>query len=503
MKTGPLQRSQHLIVSLGILPLVLAGFAYWTSTQHVESVQATLVTAHFIRALDELFSTVQDGETGQRGYVLTGEERYLAPFAKAKSLVWDQLRALQATASQRDASEKQLAELQAEVGLKMAEMERTIALRRDSGFEAALDIVRTNRGQNYMDRIRALVTTLKEQARASMERRIARERASQGELQAVLAIVVATAFLLLILAYRFSALYEEQRDKLDKESKLLSQALDARVKERTAELEARTRQLELRTTELARSNADLSQFAYVASHDLQEPLRMVGSYMGLLAKRYQGKLDETAEKYMQFAIDGANRMQALIQDLLAYSRAGTQALERSEVPFSKIVESAVTNLSLLIRDTGAAVNFGSLPVVFGDKTKLTQVMQNLIGNAIKFRKPEVPPRVSIEVELVADEWIFRVTDNGIGFDPKYCDRIFQVFQRLHGVGRYAGNGIGLAICRRVVEHHGGRLWAQSELAKGSTFFFSLPTATDGFTSESDGKKSETQKASEPLVHVPS
>lgn len=222
---------------------------------------------------------------------------------------------------------------------------------------------------------------------------------------------------------------------------------------------------------------------------------MVSSYMGLLARRYEGKLDETANKYIGFAIDGANRMQTLISDLLLYSRAGTQAVSKHLISFEDVLRKALDNLSIAIRENAAVVRHGDLPQIEADETKLIQVMQNLVGNAIKFRRSGIPPEITISASRNGDEWLFTVADNGIGFDPKYHDKIFQVFQRLHGIGMYPGNGIGLAISRRIVEHHGGRLWARSEPGAGSQFFFTLPAAKTGAHGQSG--MSEIPRVKEP------
>jgi PAS domain S-box-containing protein len=226
--------------------------------------------------------------------------------------------------------------------------------------------------------------------------------------------------------------------------------------------------------ELKRSNDELQQFAYVASHDLQEPLRMVASYTELLAKRYKGHLDSDADEFIAFAVDGCNRMQGLIRDLLAYSRAGTSGKALSEASSEDALQVALTNLRITIKQSGAVVSHDALPDIKMDETQLTQVFQNLIGNAIKYRSAEVP---CVHVSAVANdagEWIFSVRDNGLGIDPQYFERIFVLFQRLHGRTEFEGTGIGLAICKKVLERMGGRIWVESQPEKGSTFYFTLP-----------------------------
>jgi PAS domain S-box-containing protein len=234
-------------------------------------------------------------------------------------------------------------------------------------------------------------------------------------------------------------------------------------------LEAETRQRE----ELARSNAELQQFAYIASHDLQEPLRMVTSYLQLFARRYQNQLDTNADEFIAYAVDGATRMQALINDLLAYSRVGTRNLPFEAVDCNLVVKQVIRNLQIAIAESQATVTYDSLPTVIGDETQLAQVFQNLISNAIKFRGVALP-RVHITASRQNREWCFSVQDNGIGIEPDYADRIFVIFQRLHSRTEYPGTGIGLAICKKIVERHGGRIWIESELGQGTTFHFTIP-----------------------------
>ncbi len=232
-------------------------------------------------------------------------------------------------------------------------------------------------------------------------------------------------------------------------------------------------ELARRADELARSNADLEQFAYVASHDLQEPLRMVASYTQLLARRYKGKLDADADEFIGFAVDGATRMQHLIQDLLSYSRITTKGKQFQVIDSRAAFDQAVANLRVSIVESRAVVTTGSLPTVRADVTQLTQLFQNLIGNAIKYRK-EPNPEVRVTAKATEDGWVFCVQDNGIGIEPQFFERIFQMFQRLHTRAQYTGTGIGLAICRKIVERHGGRIWVESQPEKGSAFLFTIP-----------------------------
>jgi PAS domain S-box-containing protein len=229
-----------------------------------------------------------------------------------------------------------------------------------------------------------------------------------------------------------------------------------------------------KVAELKRSNDELEQFAYVASHDLQEPLRMVASYTQLLARRYHGRLDPDADEFIAYAVDGSNRMQGLIQDLLTYSRAGTSGAKLRKIPSENALHGALANLRATIEESGAVVTHDPLPAITTDDTQLTQVFQNLVGNAIKYRSAEVP-RVHVSATSNADkEWIFSVRDNGLGIEPRYFDRIFILFQRLHGREEFKGTGIGLAICKKMLERLGGRIWVESQPRQGSTFYFALP-----------------------------
>jgi PAS domain S-box-containing protein len=231
--------------------------------------------------------------------------------------------------------------------------------------------------------------------------------------------------------------------------------------------------LKSKLEELARSNAELEQFAYVSSHDLQEPLRMISSYLQLLRRRYEGNIDEKADKYIHFAVEGAFRLQNLINDHLELSGVTTNAKEPELIDCELVLNHVLSNLELFIKENTATVSRGSLPEVMADSTQLVQVFQNLIINGIKFHSKEAPI-INISAEKKPKEWVFSVQDNGVGIDPQYSEKIFEVFKRLHKKEEYPGTGIGLSICKKIIERHGGRIWVESELGKGSTFYFTLP-----------------------------
>ena len=242
--------------------------------------------------------------------------------------------------------------------------------------------------------------------------------------------------------------------------------LEELVAERTAELENINLQL-------ARSNAELEQFAYVASHDLREPLRKIKSYTELLSQRYEDQLDARADKYIHYIVDGSARMQQLITDLLTYSRLGRAELNLNLTALSAILDSVISDLELTIRESSATITADPLPTLIVDAQQINRLLQNLLGNALKFHG-EAPPQIHIAAQQKSGEWLFSVSDNGIGVEPQYTERIFLIFQRLHTRGEYPGTGMGLAICKKIVENHDGRIWAESQPDQGMTFHFTLP-----------------------------
>jgi PAS domain S-box-containing protein len=232
--------------------------------------------------------------------------------------------------------------------------------------------------------------------------------------------------------------------------------------------------LALKAQELARSNADLEQFAYVASHDLQEPLRSIAGYTQLLSRRYKGRLDADADQFIAYAVEGATRLQQLITDLLTYSRVDSRAGAPGRVRCDQVLARVRSNLHQMVKEHRAEISSDRLPAVWGDASQLEQLFQNLIANGIKFRQNRRPPRVHVSAARLGEDWLFSVRDNGIGIRRKYFNRLFVIFQRLHSQEEYPGTGIGLALCKKIVERHGGRIWVESKFGKGSTFYYTIP-----------------------------
>jgi light-regulated signal transduction histidine kinase (bacteriophytochrome) len=266
---------------------------------------------------------------------------------------------------------------------------------------------------------------------------------------------------------------EQDKVKLENQATVLQRSrdeLELRVEERTKELAVANQVLE-------QSNLELKQFAYVASHDLQSPLRSISGFVQLLRSEYEGKLDEQAQDWIRRTVQSIGQMQTLIRDLLSYARVDARSRPFTQIPFHDIVTDALTLLESSIHDSGGQVTCGPLPEIMGDRSQLVQLIQNLIGNGLTYHGDE-PPHIHISAERSGKEWIFSVRDNGIGIDPKYYEQIFEIFKRLHDQKDYPGTGIGLAVCRRVVSRHGGKIWVESEPGHGTTFHFTIPEGTE-------------------------
>ncbi|MGE5496613.1 MAG: sensor histidine kinase, partial [Syntrophothermus sp.] len=415
----------------GIIVLVTISLITYRTVLLMMNNEGELVKNYRIRdGLEEVLSIMNEAETGQRGFIITGNEAYLNPFIAADSRIQDKLETLDELLFDRGKQIRRLSSLKSLCGKKFEELHRTIEIRRRSGFEAAQSAVLTNHGKMLMDSIRVVCQNM-ETSEMMLLKNIQYQSDKNAHIT-VYSLPIGAFFSISFLAAALYIINIEYRKRKSAEAELLKANL---------ELEERVRQ---RTAELMRSNAELEQFAYVASHDLQEPLRMVSSYTQLIARRYKDKLDQDAIEFINFAVDGALRMQKLIRDLLSFSRLATDSREYEWVDLNDALTEAESNLKAVISETGTEIKKIEMPRIFGNKTQLTRLFQNLLENSIKYRN-ESSPRISITVREEQSEWEFSVTDNGIGISDEYFGKIFQIFQRLHSKEKYAGTGIGLAI----------------------------------------------------------
>ena len=448
------------------------------------------------RQAEKLQVALVDQESGIRGYALAGQEVFLQPWETGRREEASAARALSAMADDPALRiRSSLDEVEARADTWRTRYAEPILSEVRAGRPVTVDPVE---GKQLFDDLRRSLDALQ----GDLDRASADARADlatwANRLQVVgLLLVAALVALLLVLTVGLrrvvlrplSALAGEVRRVADGDFEAEVQgegppeivALGADVEGMRRQIVAEYRQLrqateelDRKTEDLERSNTELEQFAYVASHDLQEPLRKVASFTQLLERRYKGQLDERADQYIGFAVDGAKRMQVLINDLLSFSRVGRLTREHVEIGAGELVQQAVANLSLAIEEADATVTVAEdMPRVSVDAPLLVGVFQNLIGNALKFRTDR-RPEIAVSVADAGEEWEFAVSDNGIGIEPEYADRIFIIFQRLHPKDAYPGTGIGLAMCRKIIEYHGGRIWLDTSVPNGTTFRFTLP-----------------------------
>ena len=496
-----------LIVALfSLLAIGVGGSALADLTTARNRVVNTLDPAAFHAS--QLEVELLNQETGVRGYALTAQLAFLTPYDRG-------------LAGQR----RQVATLRQQLqGMPGATAELNRVLQRANTWRSTyaqptIDQVTASgkpladasagQGKAEFDQIRAALAALQADLAALRQHATGTLHDSARVLDATL-VVIAVALLLTVLVLAFglwrSAILPLNRLASDARqvasgdfdhqvepggpAEMRAVGLDVnRMRERIlAELSALREahaSLEAKTEDLQRSNSELEQFAYVASHDLQEPLRKVASFCQLLQRRYAGRLDAKADEYIEHAVDGAKRMQALINDLLAFSRVGRTAQRREPVSCAVLLAQAWANLAPEVRRTHATIEVGELPVVLGEATLLTAVFQNLINNALKFRADE-PPRVSVSVRRDGEDWLFSFSDNGIGIEPEYADRIFVIFQRLHDKATYPGTGIGLAMVKKIIEYHGGRIWLDTTVTTGARFRFTLPALHEDEDKNADG-----------------
>jgi signal transduction histidine kinase len=495
----PLSRVVGVAVSALLVFSLAAVAAGAAALVHLTDARAQVVDTLDPAALDaqSLTTALVDQETGVRGYALSGQRSFLQPYASGQAEEADALSGLYALAPKMPAgTAADLASVDAGVRYWRAHYAQpTISQVARAGKPLISPAILA--GKADFDAIRARIAVLQRDISAARAHASAELRDASVLLDIVfIAIAAGLAVIVVLLALGLRATAIRPLHRLAAEARQVAggdfehevtltgprevtnlaadvNSMRRRILQELAASRHANEELREHSDELQRSNAELEQFAYIASHDLQEPLRKVASFTQLLQRRYAGQLDERADQYIAFAVDGAKRMQALINDLLAYSRVGRSSRQPAPTSAEAAVAEARANLAGPLEQSGATVTAGYLPVVMGELPLLVAVFQNLLSNALKFRGDE-PPRIVITTEREDGFWLFSVSDNGIGIDPEYAERIFVIFQRLHERTAYPGTGIGLAMTRKIIEYFGGRIWLDTTYPDGARFQFTLP-----------------------------
>ncbi|MGW6447533.1 sensor histidine kinase [Lentzea sp. NPDC055074] len=442
------------------------------------------------RRVNEINRALLDQETGVRGFILTGQDDFLKPYLDGQEAEAEAVRSVRDLVGDVNGRVTRIEELADRWRAEYATL--TITAARSSITPGAGGDI--ERGKVLFDQLRSEISALRTDIGGiSRQSREELDHAANVVLWLVIGmgvLLVAVIGGLSLLLHRLliaplanladhtrqvaSGDFDHQIDADGpRETVQLGEDVDAMRRRIVQELST----LDAAKSELQRSNSELEQFAYVASHDLQEPLRKVASFCQLLQRRYGGQLDERADQYIDFAVDGAKRMQVLINDLLAFSRVGRMSREQTVIDLNDLVRQVVDSYSDRIEETGARLEIAELPSVRGEASLLSAVFQNLISNALKFKGSEAPV-IAVDVEKDGELWKFTVRDNGIGIEAEYADRIFVIFQRLHPKDAYPGTGIGLAMCRKIVEFHGGTIWLKTDVDSGTTFEFTLPVVPE-------------------------
>ena len=411
----------------------------------------------------ELRALANDIEAGERGFLLTGDERHLVPIDQANaSFPTHSDAAKRYSKDEAPAIQKLVAEVLGLVRTRLDQANDAIKTQQEQGFASAVNLIRSNGSEDTMNALRKAISDL--------QIRVGRQQTGYLDEQRKLTrwrflfFAGGTLVMIGVMIWLYNDMlsYLDERDSAHVKLQTLNTELETRIGERTLDL--------------TQANEELQQFAYVASHDLQEPLRTITSFTQLLATRYKGRLDEDADEFIGYIVTSSRRMTDLINGLLAVARLRRAGQPTAPVSFAKLLDEAEISLQAAIRESKAEIHRGELPSLVVDKVQFSQVLQNLISNAIKYRRDE-PPIISIKASRDVSNWVFSITDNGRGFNQQFAERIFGLFQRLH-IGDIDGTGMGLSISRKIVERHGGRIWAESTEGQGSTFYFSLPTSLE-------------------------
>lgn len=502
-KRWPLSR----IIGAAVLTLLLfsvaavavGGLTLLNLRHNRERVVVTLDPAAL--QVQQLDISLLNQETGVRGYALSAQASFLAPYTSGFTAEKSLIASLKKTAPQVSST----------TAADLTSVADQAHYWRIHYAETAIDQVKRSKkpmispeitaGKAYFDSLRAKIAKLEADISASRTSAVAGLNDSASLLDVVfIAIAIGLTIIVVILALGLRAAAIRPLHSIAAQARRVAggdfdhevavlgpqevtdladdvNSMRKRILHELSATQAANTVLEAHTAELKRSNSELEQFAYIASHDLQEPLRKVASFTQLLQRRYQGQLDARADQYIEFAVDGAKRMQALINDLLSYSRVGRSSRQPALVSSDAALGQARANLAAQLEESGTTIESGHLPLVLAEMPLLTAVFQNLLSNALKFHG-EQPPHIVIEVSRDGPFWLFSLADNGIGIEPAYADRVFVIFQRLHERSAYPGTGIGLAMTRKIIEYFGGRIWLDAAFAGGARFLFTLPVAEE-------------------------
>ncbi|MFE6698731.1 ATP-binding protein [Streptomyces sp. NPDC057718] len=505
----PVQSWVHLILGGFVVVvcgcLVIGGLVLSRMSERTDELVDRIQPARSVSF--QLQNALLDQETGVRGFALTGDRSFLEPYEAGKSAERERLARARELIGDDEQLAKDLDAVEAAAGRwRQDKAEPLISAVRESGPSRSGTTAQLQSSKTEFDNLRRAYTTqqghlseARDHARADLNAARSTRDWVVGILLGVLVLTIVALSVLLhrvvgVPLNRLRAASEAVRSgSFDNriEIKGPSDVQDVagavedmrqRLSDELAEAQRREDLLAGQTQELRRSNSELEQFAYVASHDLQEPLRKVASFCQLLEKRYGTELDDRGKQYIAFAVDGAKRMQVLINDLLTFSRVGRVHESWKPVDLGRSLDRALGNLAAAVEESGAVVERPEeLPELVGDATALTMVWQNLVGNAVKFRHPDRTPRITVDCEREDENWHLTVSDNGIGIAPEFADKVFVIFQRLHARDEYDGTGIGLALCRKIIEFHGGRIWLEPEPGEGTRIHFTLPVAPEAPT----------------------
>ena len=514
-----------ILLLFSVAAMVAGGLSLLSLHDNRERVVGTIDPAAL--QVQRLDTALVNQETGVRGYALSAQQDFLQPYRDGVAQEASAIKALRAVVKELPAAAAtDLNGVATQARLWRAHYAQP-TISRISQTGKPVTGADTVTGKTEFDALRGKISTLQGDISGARDHAVADLNNSAAVLDGVfIAVAAGLAAIVVLLAVGLRATAVRPLHRLAAEARLVADgnfehrvtlngprevtdlAADVnRMRERILQALAESQQanalLQEHTEELERSNAELEQFAYVASHDLQEPLRKVASFTQLLQRRYAGQLDARADQYIEFAVDGARRMQALINDLLQYSRVGRTSREASLISSDAALNQARSNVAAAMEETGATVETGHLPLVLAELTLLTAVFQNLLSNALKFRGDK-PPRIVITCTKDEPFWLFSFSDNGIGIEAEYADRIFVIFQRLHERSAYPGTGIGLAMTKKIIEYFGGRIWLDTDYTEGSRFLFTLPIPAEAMDQDPDDIKpgssgTLTEEAAEALL----